>query len=40
MIHFCQDELNVLVNGLPFLEQVTLYARVAWRWVASVGRHL
>lgn len=26
-MHFCQDELNVLLGGLPFIEPIVRYAR-------------
>jgi hypothetical protein len=37
-MHFCQDELNQLINSLPLLEHVTLYVRITWRWMVGFDR--
>ena len=38
-MHLCQDEINILINSLPFVEHLTRYVRHAWHWMqARVSR--
>lgn len=34
-MHFCPDELNALVNGLPLMEHLTRFALHAWYWMCA-----
>lgn len=32
-MHICSDEINAVINGLPFLEHLARYVRHGWRWL-------